>query len=149
MLHRSKVWALATLLGAGVACDSGRHSSAGFHLPADGDVERGKVAFVALGCHSCHQVSGVDLPRPTVQPPVPVVLGGEVDKELSDAYILTSMLDPNYQLAKYPKDRITTGGQSRMPHYADKMTGRQFIDVVRFLQSRYTVRQPQPNYMYR
>ena len=50
MRSGSKLLALAALLGMG-ACDSGRHSSAGFRLPPDGDVERGKVTFVALGCH--------------------------------------------------------------------------------------------------
>jgi hypothetical protein len=55
----------------------------------------------------------VDLPRPTVQPPVPVTLGGETDKRLSDAYLVTSMIYPSYALAPYPKDQITRGGVSR------------------------------------
>jgi sulfur-oxidizing protein SoxX len=148
MLHRSKVLALATLLSASVACNSGRYSSAGFHLPADGNVERGKVAFVALECQSCHPMPGADLPAPTVQPPVPVTLGGEVAKRLSDAYIVTSMLDPSYQLAPYPKDQITTEGHSRMPNYTDKMTGRQMIDIVAFLQSHYTIRPAPPAPVY-
>lgn len=98
-----------------------------------------------LGCHSCHAVAGVDLPKPTVQPPVPVALGGEVDAKLSDAYLVTSMIYPSYELAPYPKDQITSGGVSRMPAYADKMTVRQMVDVVAFLQSRYIVR-PTPQY---
>ncbi|MBZ5623446.1 MAG: hypothetical protein LAQ69_32695 [Acidobacteriia bacterium] len=101
-----------------------------------------------LGCHSCHEVSGLDLPRPTVQPLVPVVLGGEVDKKLSDAYLLTAMINPSYQLAPYPKDQITSGGVSRMPSYSDRLTVRQAIDVVAFLQSRYVVRQTLPAYTY-
>ncbi len=148
MRYLANVLALAVLAGASAGCDSGRHSSAGFHLPANGDIDRGREVFVALGCHSCHEVPGVGLPRPTVQPPVPVVLGGEVDERLSDGYLVTTMLDPNYQLAPYPRDRITAGGRSRMPHYADRMTARQLIDVVAFLQSRYTVRQIPPRYMY-
>jgi hypothetical protein len=53
MPHSSRVLVIAALLSAGVACDSGRHSSAGFRLPQDGDAERGKLAFVELGCPSC------------------------------------------------------------------------------------------------
>ena len=56
---------IAVLLGV-VACESGRHSPAGFRLPADGSVERGKAAFVTLECHHCHEVQGVELPPPTV-----------------------------------------------------------------------------------
>lgn len=137
MAYRWRLPALAMLLAASVACGSGRHSSSAFRLPPDGDAEKGKAAFVALGCHSCHEVSGVDLPRPTVKPAVPVVLGGTVDARLSDAYLVTSIIYPSCELAPYPKDQITDHGQSRMPAYADQMTLRQLTDVVAFLQSRY------------
>jgi mono/diheme cytochrome c family protein len=146
MLSRSGFVALVALIGACVACDS-RHSSRGFHLPA-GDAGRGKVAFVGLGCHSCHEVPGADLPAPTVHPAVPVTLGGEVVNRLSDAYLVTSMLDPSYQLAPYPEDQITSGGKSRMPCYAGKMDTQQMIDIVAFLQSRYVVRRWSPQYVY-
>lgn len=147
-MHRSKFLALAALLSAGAACNSGRYSAAGFHLPADGDVARGKAAFVELGCATCHEVSGGGLPQPTIQPPVPVILGGEVNRRLSDGYLVTSMMDPSYRLAPYPKDQITVAGHSRMPQYADRMTARQLIDVVAFLQAQYTVRQNMPTYVY-
>ncbi len=147
-MHRIKFLALAALLSAGAACSSGRYTSAGFHLPADGDVARGKAAFVELGCATCHEVSGGGTPQPTVQPPVPVVLGGEMDRKLSDGYLVTSIINPSYQLALYPKDQTTTAGQSRMPHYADKVTARQLIDVVAFLQAQYKVRERVPMYVY-
>ncbi len=137
MAYRWRLPAIALLLAANVACSSGRHSSSAFRLPTDGDAERGKAAFVALGCHSCHKVSGVDLPAPTVQPPVPVKLGGVVDARLSDAYLVTSIINPSYQLAPYATDQITSHGQSRMPAYSEQMTLRQLTDVVAFLQSRY------------
>ena len=138
---------IAVLLGA-VACESGRHSPAGFRLPADGSVERGKAAFVALECHHCHAVQGVELPPPTVQPPVPVVLGGLVVNEMTDGYLTASIINPSYKLAAYPKELITTGGKSRMPEYADRMTVRQLTDLAAFLQSRYTVRRGSPKYPY-
>ena len=140
MLRSPALPAIAVLLGAAVACSTGRHSSAGFRLPTDGDVERGKAAFVALECHTCHEVPGLDLPRPTVQPPVPVVLGRELTQELNDGYLVTSIVYPSYRLAPYPRNLITSGGHSRMPHYADRITVRQMTDIVEFLQSRFTVR---------
>lgn len=137
MQYRFRWLALAALIGVCAACDT-RHSPAAFHLPA-GDVERGKAAFVDLGCHSCHAMPGAEMPSPYVQPPVPVKLGGAINRRLSDAYIVTALLDPDYQLAPYPRNQITSDGKSRMPCYAGKMTTQQMIDVVAFLQSRYTL----------
>ena len=135
MLYRSKFVALAALIGACVACDS-RHSSSAFHLPAGGDVDRGKAAFVELGCHSCHEVPGAGLPAPSVHPALPVTLGGEVDRKISDAYLVTAMLDPSYRR------------QSGMPCYVGKMNTQQMIDLVAFLQSRYVLRRWTPQYFY-
>lgn len=145
----AKLLPIVVLLGGTVACDSGRHSSAGFRLPANGDVERGKVAFVQLGCNNCHEVSGMDLPKPTVQPPVPVVLGGVVPVEVTDGYLVTSIINPSYTLAPYPKEMIAAGGKSRMPDYSGTMTVAQLVDTVAFLQSRYTVERPMARPAYR
>jgi hypothetical protein len=108
-----------------------------------------KATFVALGCNTCHRVSGMDLPAPSVEPPVPVVLGGEVTQEPADGYLVTSIIYPSYRLAGYPKHLITTAdGRSRMPDYADKITVRQLTDLVAFLQSSYVVLPPHPSYAY-
>ena len=141
----SKLRALIVLVGSAVACTSGRYSSASFHLPVDGDAERGKTAFVSMGCPSCHAVAGTDLEKPSVQPPVPVALGGEVDHRLSDAYLVTSVIDPSFALAPHMKAQ-TLDGESRMPGYSDQLTVRQLTDLVAFLQSRYTVRIIRPEY---
>ena len=141
-----KILLLVVVMTAG--CDSGRHSASGFRLPPDGDVDRGKAAFIALGCSGCHEVSGGETPRPTVQPPVPVVLGGVMDYVMSDGYLVTSIINPSHRLAHYPKNQITQGGESRMPYYADRMTVRQLTDVVAFLQSRYRVRRLPTKYYY-
>ena len=137
-----KLLPIVALLAGAVACDSGRHSSAGFRLPFDGDVEKGRATFVAKGCNQCHEVAGVDLPKPTIQPPVPVVLGGTVSREVTDGYLVTSIINPSYVLAPYPRELITAGGKSRMPDYTERMTVRELVDTVAFLQSRYTVRPP-------
>jgi sulfur-oxidizing protein SoxX len=148
---RSRAFMVAALLCAGVACDSGHHTTAGFRLPADGNIDRGRQAFADLGCSTCHRVPGSEMPAPTVQPPVPVVLGGEVDWKLSDAYIVTSLISPSQQLAHHRKDQeqqLASGGVSRRPSYADRITVRQMVDLVAFLQSRYSERDvlPPENY---
>ena len=147
MLPRLQVTALAMLLAGAMACSGGRHSSAGFRLPPDGNAAQGKIEFVALGCNTCHRVSGVDLPAPTVQPPVPVVLGGKVNIDPADGYLATSIIFPSHQLAAYPRQMIANGDQSRMPSY-DRITVRQLADLVAFLQAQYTVVPPAPAYIY-
>jgi hypothetical protein len=147
MICLSIVSVIAALTVLGTACRSERHSSSAFHLPTDGDPERGKLAFVTLGCDSCHEVAGVDLPRPTVQPPVHVALGGSVESKLSDAYLVTSIINPSCDLAPMPKAKITIDGRhSRMPQYPDRMTVRQLGDIVAFLQSHYVVVRVPPSY---
>lgn len=146
MRNRVKFCALAAMLVTGIACSSGRYSAAAFHLPGDGDATRGKAAFLELGCNNCHTVAGEDLPKPEVALQISVPLGGEVMAQVSDAYLVTSMLDPSYRLAG---DRPDHSGKSRMPHYADRLTARQAIDIVAFLQAHYTVLKARPDYMYR
>jgi len=133
-----KTLAIAALLSVGVACQSGRYSTAAFHLPADGNPERGGRAFLELGCNSCHSVTGTNLPAPSAHPPW-LSLGGEVDYRLSDAYLVTSIIDPTRELALSESARKT--GVSRMTTYADTITARQMIDIVAFLQAHYVVRE--------
>lgn len=150
MLYRSSLLSIAALLMISFGCGSGRSSTAAFHMPKDGDAERGKIAFVKHGCHTCHEVAGAGLERPSVEPPVPVVLGGLVDDRLSDAYLVTSIIDPSWRLAPHPDpQQIASGSVSRMPSYADRMTVREVIDTVTFLQSRYMLRPVPPAYNYR
>jgi len=149
MAKRVPLSLAAALVLLASSCQTGPHSSSGFRLPPGGDLQRGKAEFVAFGCNTCHQVSGTNLPQPTVQPPVPVVLGGAVDRQMTDGYLVTAIIYPSYKLAAYPKAQITVNGQSRMPHYNSKMTVDQLTDIVAFLQSRYVVRQTIPESGYR
>jgi hypothetical protein len=84
----------------------------------------------------------MELPKPVTQPAVMVALGGSVPREVTDGYLVTSIMNPSYVLAAYPRELITAGGRSRMPDYRDRMTVRQLVDTVAFLQSRYTVVPP-------
>lgn len=144
MPSQSLRFALAGLLLVTTACTTGRRSAAGFRLPA-GNAERGKIAFVQHDCHTCHEVSGTDLPKPNVQPPVPVILGGAIAVEKTDGYMVTSIINPSHQIVRGPKDLVMAGFNSRMPSHAEQMTVQELADIVEFLQAHYTVSRPPLN----
>ena len=137
MLHRPAMGAILTLLLA-ASCTTGRRSPAGFRLPADGDVERGKAAFVELGCNQCHPLAGADLAPSGGRTQVAIRLGGEVTREPGDGQLVRSIICP-------PEGRRGTLG---MPRYADTLTVRQLTDIVALLQSRYSQRRLSPSWGY-
>ena len=121
-------------------------SAAGFRLP-DGDVERGRAAFLEMKCYTCHTVKGTDIPSPGKDYAYVrvVVLGGEIRQVKTYGELVTSIINPSHVLAPgYPKELIAKDGQSIMPDFNDKMTIRQLIDLVAFLQSRYELVLPEP-----
>jgi mono/diheme cytochrome c family protein len=133
------------MLLTAVAC-SGPKSGAGLRLP-DGDVERGKVAFLELKCNTCHTVAGTEMASPSKDYAYVrvVVLGGEVRQVKTYGALVTSIINPSHSLAPgYPKDLISKDNQSVMANFNDKMTVRQLIDLVAFLQSRYEFVPPEP-----
>lgn len=125
-----------------IACNSDRHSAAGFRLPSSGDMERGKAVFLELKCHTCHQVNGVNLPHSPSTAEVRVMLGGETLRDMTDGYLVTSIINPSARIAPHRDDLRKPDGTSRMPIYADNLTVRQLTDLVAFLQSHYTLRAP-------
>src|SRR5690606_27416548 len=57
------LFGLGLLLTLLAACRTYPDYSSDFRFPMQqGDVARGQEAFVALNCHQCHLVQGVDLP---------------------------------------------------------------------------------------
>jgi L-cysteine S-thiosulfotransferase len=135
------------------ACESGRHSAAGFRLPSGGSAQRGKAVFLALNCRQCHDVSGVPMERaePAAateqvgQQPVRVQLGGFTSREMTDGYLVTAIIHPSYRLAQYPHQLITVDGRSRMPEQ-NELTVQELVDLVTFLQSTYHTSRPFPDY---
>lgn len=137
--------AITALLVLAAACEPGRHSSAGFRLPGDGGAERGKAAFVSLGCNNCHSVSGVELPAATDPRSVSIELGGERAFEMNDGYLVTSIINPSHKIATYPTAKVVSAaGVSLMPSQAEQMTVQQLTDIVAFLQEHY-VKKTMPN----
>jgi hypothetical protein len=129
------------------ACVRTQKSSAGFHLP-DGDVGRGQQVFVDLKCHACHRVQDTDLPSPVADPPVPVVLGGVVQRVRTDGELVAAIIEPSHRIAPgYRVTEVRAGGLSRMGDYSEQMSVRDLIDLVAFLQSHYEVQQPPAAYL--
>lgn len=125
--------------------ETGSHSPRGFALP-EGDVDKGRQAFVDLKCYTCHEVAGLerDLPRPTATPVTDVKLGGVAMREPTDGELVTAIVNPPHEL--YPageEERITSGGESRMANYNDIITAQQIIDLVAFLHERYQTARPE------
>jgi mono/diheme cytochrome c family protein len=128
--------AVLLLVLAMAGCAS--RQSSGFHLP-DGDPAAGQQAFVTLQCHTCHRVSGVDLPEPSATPAVR--LGGDVIALPTYGELTSDIIAPSADFATgYPADRIMVAGHSRMPDYTQKMSVRQMADLVAFLHARYSLR---------
>ncbi len=131
-----------TLAGA---CDGGRRSGRGLRLP-DGDIEKGKLAFVEFGCPGCHEVTGVAVvaAAPKGAPPMMVELGGPVRRVETYGELVTSIVNPSHGLTRlYPAEEVAIGDESRMKDFNDTMTVAQLIDLVAFLQSKYE-RIPKP-----
>jgi len=124
-------------------CMPSPESAVGFRLP-DGDAERGRAAFVALQCHGCHTIAGVDLDFVGTGP-VRVELGGQVSRVRTYGELVTSIINPSHRLAPgYDPAYVTIGGESIMTlaYINEVMTVQQLIDVVAFLQDQYDVEPP-------
>lgn len=118
-------------------------SPRGFRLP-EGDVERGKAAFVELGCVSCHMVQGVaGLPKPGPDAEHRVALGGEVRLVKTYGQLVTSIIYPNHTIQSPVVESQT---ESPMPDFTEEMTVRQLVDVVTFLQAQYRLAVPDHAY---
>ena len=127
---------LLAFAGAMAGCATARDEAKGFRLAGNGDLHRGKEAFLEFGCTTCHEVRGAShLPGPTIQR---LVLGGSVLKEPSDGYMVTAVINPAYHAALYPA-KDAAGNHPRMLEFASRMTVQQLTDIVVYLKSRYAL----------
>lgn len=142
--HSAKVLGLLIMLTAVSACEQKSQPVKGFVLP-HGDVEAGKLAFVYLGCHQCHNVTGVELPPFAGETEFDIGLGGKVAKVKSYGDLLTAVVHPDHEITR-PHEVAASGksGQpSPMPDTTAAMTVSQLIDVVEFLHAQYEQTAPQ------
>jgi hypothetical protein len=136
-------------LSAVVLTACGPESGIGFRLP-DGDATRGRDAFTALRCNSCHDVQGSDIAfREEV---TRVALGGRTTRVRTYGELVTSIINPSHRLApRYAEEQVAVSGESlmRAAYLNDVMTVQQLVDLVAFLQSTYEVAPPPvPAYWY-
>lgn len=142
-IYTATLLATVFLLIAGCA---GPKSGRGFTLP-DGDVDQGKTAFVALNCHSCHTVSGADLPDPENRGELIVALGGKTTRIQTYGELVTSIINPSHKVAKkYTENQSGDSDKvkSKMVSNNDTMTVSQLIDIVKFLQAHYELEPVEP-----
>lgn len=132
------------------ACQPKSDSPKGFSLP-EGDIAKGKEAYLKLECHRCHRISGLnDLPSPAEGANINVTLGGEVYRVKTYGDLVTSIINPTHVVdPKYKEQYFFTDekGKSIMPDANTQMTVSQMIDLVSFLQSRYKLTHPEYDYM--
>ena len=123
----------------------------GFVLPP-GDIERGKAAFVDLGCAACHAVEGMFQKLPVDQggdEVIEVVLGGSVSRVKTYGDLVTSIINPSHRLSRGKnEDTINPDGTSKMPYYNDVMTVQELVDLTTLLQSTYSLKVPDYNPYY-
>lgn len=124
---------LATALFGLAGC--GQKSTIGFRLP-DGNAEKGKAAFVALKCISCHSVDGVEFAAKIAVEPAQVTIGGQVAHVKTYGELLTAIVNPLHRVSQ----EMRKGGHEKisvMPEFNQEMTVEQMIDLVAFLQPHY------------
>ena len=97
-----------------------------------GDPDAGLVAFVELGCPSCHRVAGEeDLPQRVSANPGPTL--GRYHAGQKAARLGLSIFAPSHEITATVRER--EDDLSPMPDFSEAMTVRQFLDVIAYLQS--------------
>lgn len=112
-----------------------------------GNVSRGHEAFVALECHGCHRIDGVELPPPpSASSPISVPLGGHTPRIETYGDIVTSIVNPSHRLARSYRVRAASDGKSPMAaeFLNDVITVQQLVDLAAFLRTEYDYVPPPP-----
>jgi hypothetical protein len=117
----------------------------GFILP-DGDVALGEQVFVKYGCHGCHTILGVDLPKIEPAPEFVLEIGGEVYRVKNEGELLTSVIIPTHVVSQEYISKLESANvgsaESPMPYYGDAMTITEMINLVAFLRVQYSKLMP-------
>ncbi|MFM8984167.1 MAG: cytochrome C, partial [Spartobacteria bacterium] len=114
-ITRPALAAAVVLLAVG--CDLER-SPRGFRLP-DGNVDKGKEAFVSLQCNACHSVSGETFPAPTS---FNIPLGGETPRIRTYGELVTSIINPSHVISARYRAELREAKESPMTNFNDTMT---------------------------
>lgn len=134
---------LAVLTAALISCAPSPKSGRGLVLP-EGDIDRGQAAFINLSCTECHSVYNLHLPPPPSRSEVFLELGGEVARVKTYGDLVTSITNPDHIISPRYLGPLEESG-SPMPKLTDVMTVAELIDLVTFLNTRYSLKAP-PDY---
>ena len=135
------------------ACRTYPDYTGDFRFPIEtGDIAQGRAAFVSLGCPQCHTVAGVDLADYTGQHFITMPLGGELIFAKTYGDLVTSIINPSHvisevYLAQLPRDRRRRVNASPMYMELD-MKVTELVDIVAFLNSRYSLLPGYTEYYY-
>jgi sulfur-oxidizing protein SoxX len=114
------------------------------HFPL-GNTQRGREAFVALECHACHRIAGIEVP-PHPSPSFNVALGGHTPRIETYGDIISAIVNPSHRLAR--SYRVVEGRGEPSPMQAqflnEIMTTQQLVDIAAFLQPEYEYVPPPP-----
>ena len=133
----------AVLVFVATGCEP-QKSASGFRLP-DGNIEKGREAFVSLQCNSCHTVAGENFPAPGR---FQIPLGGETTRIRTYGELVTSLINPSHVISARYREELREARESPMTDFNETMTVAQMIDLVAFLQSRYDLIVPEQRVPY-
>lgn len=138
-----RMTAVLAFLVLATGCEP-QKSSRGFRLP-DGNIDKGREAFVALKCNACHTVAGEEFPEPQL---FNIPLGGETVRIRSYGELVTSVINPSHVISARYREELGRAKESPMIDFNKTMTVAQMIDLVAFLQSRYELVVPEQRMPY-
>jgi len=147
------VFSVVLLLALLSGCRTYPDEVGSFRFPIlSGDIERGQEAFLRLECNQCHVVSGVDLPVFSGPRPVTVELGGELYFAKTYGDLATSIINPDHVISEKYLDQLPREVRRRTsssPMYLkEDMKVTELIDIVAFLNSRYSLLPGYTEYYY-
>ncbi len=128
------IFVITAILGFSIALfaegQEGYMKSDGLYLPL-GNPGKGREAFIALKCFSCHQVhTDLSLPQPVTIKRAPVLARPGMVHNPGD--FADAILSPQHKVV-VDSGGETEAGRSRMGDFSETMTVRQFVDIVAYL----------------
>lgn len=127
-----------------ISCSKGADSPKGFSLPK-GDAQAGEAVFMKYQCLSCHTLEGITQEGIHKNAEISVALGGKTRKTVTYADLVTSVINPSHKLAsRYLIADVSVDGTSKMIVFNDVMTVTELVNLVAFLQPKYTLVPYQP-----
>jgi hypothetical protein len=127
-----------------ISCSKGADSPIGFSLPK-GETAAGEAVFKKYQCLSCHTIEGVEQDGIHKNAEMSVVLGGKTRQTVTYAELVTSVINPSHKLSsRYLLSDVSVEGASKMTVFNDVMTVTELINLVAFLQPKYTLVPYQP-----